>query len=119
MHMKKSYIALLRGINVGGRTIKMADLGRCFADLGFENVKTVLQTGNVLFRADDQSLANQLSRLRSLDRTAAFEAEMNRNVEALTPEQVGAALRKYIDPDKLFVVTAGAFKTNPPPTIIP
>jgi zinc protease len=69
--------------------------------------------------ADDQSLAGQLSRLRSLDRTAAFEAEMNRNIEALTPDQVRAALQKYIEPYKLFVVTAGAFKTNPPPAIIP
>ena len=43
------YAALLRGINVGGINIKMADLRSTFVDLGFENVKTVLASGNVLF----------------------------------------------------------------------
>jgi uncharacterized protein (DUF1697 family) len=43
------YVALLRGINVGGRTIKMADLTACFDEMDFDNVTTVLQSGNVLF----------------------------------------------------------------------
>jgi zinc protease len=68
-------------------------------------------------RADDQSLAGILSRLRNLDRTAAFEAEMDRNIQTLTPDQVNAALRKYIDPNKLFIVTAGSFKTNNAPPV--
>ncbi|MEJ0089801.1 MAG: pitrilysin family protein [Limisphaerales bacterium] len=68
-------------------------------------------------RADDQSLAGMLSRLRSLDRTAAFEAEMDKNIQALTPDQVNAALKKYIDPNHLFIVTAGSFKTNAAPVI--
>ncbi|MDF3308693.1 DUF1697 domain-containing protein [Rhodococcus sp. T2V] len=46
------YAALLRGINVGGINIKMADLRSTFAELGFENVKTVLASGNVLFDSD-------------------------------------------------------------------
>ena len=46
------YAALLRGINVGGINIKMADLRSTFVDLGFENVKTVLASGNVLFDSD-------------------------------------------------------------------
>jgi uncharacterized protein (DUF1697 family) len=41
----------LRGINVGGRTIKMADLKSCFQTMGFEDVTTILQTGNVVFRS--------------------------------------------------------------------
>ncbi|WP_137723741.1 DUF1697 domain-containing protein [Prescottella subtropica] len=45
------YVALLRGINVGGIRIAMADLRRVFVDLGFDDVKTVLATGNVLFDA--------------------------------------------------------------------
>lgn len=43
------YVALLRGINVGGRIIKMSDLQAIFESLGLEHVSTVLQTGNVLF----------------------------------------------------------------------
>ncbi len=46
------YVALLRGINVGGINIKMVDLRRTFSNLGFENVKTVLASGNVLFDSD-------------------------------------------------------------------
>lgn len=46
------YLALLRGINVGGRNlIKMADLRACFEKNGFENVATYIQSGNVLFSA--------------------------------------------------------------------
>jgi uncharacterized protein (DUF1697 family) len=43
------YVALLRGINVGGRIIKMAELKAFFEETGYEEVTTVLQTGNVLF----------------------------------------------------------------------
>lgn len=47
----KTYIALLRGINVGGKVLKMADLKQAVATLGFEDVQTYLQSGNVVFRA--------------------------------------------------------------------
>ena len=44
------YLALLRGINVGGRNmVKMPDLRSCFGRLGFNNVTTYIQSGNVLF----------------------------------------------------------------------
>ncbi|WP_088343659.1 MULTISPECIES: DUF1697 domain-containing protein [Rhodomicrobium] len=45
-------IALLRAVNVGGRTkLPMADLRKVFAGLGYEDARTVLQTGNVVFSA--------------------------------------------------------------------
>ncbi len=48
-----TYVALLRGINVGGKNlIKMADLSACFESNGFEDVRTYIQSGNVLFRSD-------------------------------------------------------------------
>ena len=41
-----------RGINVGGKNIiKMTDLKACFESLGFKDVRTYIQSGNVLFRA--------------------------------------------------------------------
>ena len=44
------YLALLRGINVGGNNIiKMVDLKKCFEDLGFTGVRTYIQSGNVIF----------------------------------------------------------------------
>ena len=47
------YVAFLRGVNVGGRIIKMAELKTCFETTGFKNVSTLLQTGNVLFETDE------------------------------------------------------------------
>lgn len=47
------YIALLRGINVGGRTIKMSDLKIVFESLGFQEVKTFIASGNVLFNTNE------------------------------------------------------------------
>jgi uncharacterized protein (DUF1697 family) len=47
------YVAFLRGINVGGRTIKMTDLEDCLRGIGFDNVKTILQTGNVAFESSE------------------------------------------------------------------
>lgn len=45
-------IALLRGVNVGGnRKIAMADLKAMLEDLGFTGVKTLLQSGNAVFRS--------------------------------------------------------------------
>jgi hypothetical protein len=45
------FIALLRGINVGGKNIiKMEQLKQVFDDMGFSDVKTYIQSGNVIFR---------------------------------------------------------------------
>lgn len=47
-----SYVALLRGINVGGKNlIGMQDLTACFQDAGYRDVHTYAQSGNVLFNA--------------------------------------------------------------------
>jgi uncharacterized protein (DUF1697 family) len=52
----KRYVALLRGINVGGRNIvAMAELRQAFEGAGFEAVRTYIQTGNVLFDSDVSS----------------------------------------------------------------
>ena len=46
------YLALLRGINVGGRNkVPMADLRETVEELGHADVATYIQSGNVLFRA--------------------------------------------------------------------
>jgi uncharacterized protein (DUF1697 family) len=47
------YIALLRGINVGGnRKVPMADLRAAFEQMGFTGVSTYINSGNVIFAAD-------------------------------------------------------------------
>ena len=47
------YVALLRGVNVGGVNLKMADLAEVVRGLGYTDVKTVLASGNVLFTTPD------------------------------------------------------------------
>ena len=60
------YLALLRGINVGGKNIiKMADLKACFEGMNFSDVATYIQSGNVLFRSparDKRRLAKQIEK---------------------------------------------------------
>ncbi len=43
------YIAFLRAINVGGHTVKMDQLKKLFEKIGFEDVKTFIASGNVVF----------------------------------------------------------------------
>ena len=60
----KTYIALLRGINVSGKKkIKMADLREQLAELKWNNIRTYIQSGNVLFETsetDRKKLEQQL-----------------------------------------------------------
>ncbi len=58
----KTYIAFLRAINVGGyRKIKMSDLRKILVSMGFQNVRTYIQSGNVVFDSDksDPTLLSQ------------------------------------------------------------
>jgi uncharacterized protein (DUF1697 family) len=64
------YAALLRGINVGGKTlIKMADLKTCVEALGLDDVSTYIASGNVLFTSTRRD-------------SAKLEADIERAVEA-------------------------------------
>jgi len=58
------YLALLRGINVGGNNIiKMVDLKACFESIGFEDVVTYIQSGNVLFKSNELDIAKLTSKV--------------------------------------------------------
>lgn len=59
----KTHIALLRGINVGGhKKLKMANLKLLFEGLGFEDVVTYIQSGNVVFTAaEEKGLSEKIS----------------------------------------------------------
>jgi zinc protease len=63
-------------------------------------------------RANDTALAGLLSNLRHTGRTMAYEADLEKKIEALTPEQIQAALKKHIEPKGLVIVTAGDFETK-------
>ena len=52
---ESQYLVLLRGINVGGNNIiKMVDLKACFESMGFRDVVTYIQSGNVVFKAAEK-----------------------------------------------------------------
>lgn len=50
------YLALLRGINVGGKNmIKMSELRDCLSVAGFENVQSYIQSGNIIFETNESN----------------------------------------------------------------
>jgi len=61
--MAQTYIAFLRAINVGGRTVRMERLRELFAELGLEGVRTYIQSGNVFFRTDETDRAALTARI--------------------------------------------------------
>lgn len=62
----KRYIALLRGINISGRNkIVMAELKTAFEKLGFTDVKTYLNSGNVIFSAEKDFTPDEIKEMIS------------------------------------------------------
>jgi uncharacterized protein (DUF1697 family) len=56
------YISILRGINVGGHNkVRMEDLKALFESLGYNEVKTYIQSGNVIFKADQDQLVTVIA----------------------------------------------------------
>ena len=60
-------------------------------------------------RTSDAGLAASLTQLSHEGRTMRFTADLERKIDALTPEHVAAAVRKHIRPNDLVIVTAGDF----------
>jgi uncharacterized protein (DUF1697 family) len=98
------YVALLRGINVGGNNlIKMAALKACFEEEGFVDVATYIQSGNVLFGAP-VSASEKLARRIEGALAATFgcaasvllrNREQMRNIVERAPDGFGARPAEY------------------------
>ena len=71
--------------------------------------KTGLIQSRQVGRAQDAELARRLDALAFLDRTVAWDGELEQRINALTPADVLEALRRHIDPAKLTIVKAGDF----------
>ena len=70
------YLALLRGINVGGKNlVKMADLRDAVEEMGLEDVATYIQSGNLLFSAPRQKRDELAGRIES-ELTRRFGIEL-------------------------------------------
>jgi len=63
-----------------------------------------------VMRTNDNMLASSLAENLFIGRTMEFQAQQESKLKSLSVEEVNAALRKYIDPKRLSVVTAGDFK---------
>jgi uncharacterized protein (DUF1697 family) len=97
------YVALLRGINVGGKNlIRMADLKACFERNGFDDVTTYIQSGNVLFGSSGSSNAELAARIErmlaaSFDYEASVVVRSRRQMRAIVD---GAPPGFGADPDR-------------------
>ncbi len=72
------YLVLLRGINVGGKNIiKMADLKASFESMGFADVQTYIQSGNVLVSSAEKDKGALTARIeRDLSKQFKFQARV-------------------------------------------
>ena len=64
-------------------------------------------------RTTDGAVAGMLSGLSHTGRSMTYYADLEKNIESLTPEQVLAAAKKHFDLHKLVIVTAGDFAAKP------
>lgn len=64
-------------------------------------------------RSQDNELSSRLNSYLYYDRTLAFDADFEKKVEALTVDQVNAAMKKFVDPKKITIVKAGDFDKKP------
>jgi uncharacterized protein (DUF1697 family) len=102
-----TYLALLRGINLGGRNkVAMADLRKLFVDLGHGDAKTYIQTGNVIFC----SPSNEAPRLsKAIETRIAEDLGVPASVLLRTKNDIahvianGPFLGRTSDPAKLLV----------------
>ncbi len=98
------YLALLRGINVGGKNlIKMTELKVCFEDQGFREVGTYIQSGNVIFKAGELAPAKLTRRIEeALAATFNYRASVvlrsrkqMQDVVRRAPQSFGARSARY------------------------
>lgn len=88
--MPERCIALLRGINLGGhKRVPMADLRRIVESLGFTDVATVLNSGNVAFTARASAVRGAA---RRIERAVLDELEVSARVTVLTAAELAAIL---------------------------
>jgi uncharacterized protein (DUF1697 family) len=88
----KTYISMLRAINVlGKRMIKMPELAKLYEDLGFHDVQTYIQSGNVIFKADDGISSEILS--ANIEQAILEKFGFNVPVILRTPEEIASCIQ--------------------------
>lgn len=111
------YIAFLRGINVSGqKLVKMETLRQALTDSGFEDVKTYIQSGNIVLTADDQPANQLIIRIENLiEKTFGFRTDVIlrklSEVEILVNSSVFSTLRS--DEGKYYITFLKQAYTEP------
>lgn len=111
-----TYIALLRGINVGGnKKVSMADLQKMFEGMGYKNIHTLLNSGNVIFDAPTTLNAKLTAMLeREFEKTFGFTSSFI--IRSMTEIQALIALDPFKKmketKDTRFYVTFLSTKAN-------
>lgn len=104
-----TYVAFLRGINNVGaaRRVRMADLGKLFEDVGLSDVRTLLNSGNVIFSGP----AAESAELEAIiERALKAELRVSSSVIILTAKEVRTAVSESpltassINPSNLLVL---------------
>lgn len=85
-----TYIALLRAVNVGGNILKMEVLRDVCTKLGFEDVRTYVQSGNVVFTSSKSASACTAALMKALAGTTRLPVD----VMVRTPGQMKAIIAK-------------------------
>lgn len=86
------YLALLRGINVGGNNIiKMTDLRACFENMGFFDVTTYIQSGNVVFTSTEKS---QAKLIESIEKSLSKKFNYSSRIVVISQKQLQHTVEK-------------------------
>jgi zinc protease len=80
-----------------------------FTDQEVAEAKKGWLQGRQVSRAQDAALAGVLSSYLFVNRTLAWDADLEKKVSALTTQQINEAMRRHIDPSKITIVKAGDF----------
>ncbi len=80
-----------------------------FTAVEIEAAKSGWLQSRQLSRAQDRELSGRLNNYLFLNRTIAWDADLESKIKALTPEQINTAMRKYITPENITIIKAGDF----------
>lgn len=98
--MNNTFVVLLRGINVSGqRTIRMAELRERLQAMGFEAVRTYLQSGNVILQSNEQDVECLAARIRAM-----IQSDFGHEVQVLVLAE--RSLREMVESNPLAPVGA-------------
>ncbi len=90
MKSQRTYVALLRGINVGGKNkVAMSLLREYFSEAGFTNVRTYINSGNVIFESD---ISDKLKLIQICNNLMIEKFSLSVPVTVISAEELANAL---------------------------